>query len=130
MPDLQRVDWRGACGLLTVAALLLSGGGPASAAAPTAPAARPRASLAIGVTLHPYYSWTRNIVGDLPGFEAGQATDEVHHRLADGTLLHVSTWMRAGGPAGVAGGAGGDPGVIAEPFARGWVQLLVGATRP
>jgi len=26
-------------------------------------------SLKIGVTLHPYYSWTRNIVGDLPGYE-------------------------------------------------------------
>ncbi len=34
---------------------------------------------------------------------AAQATDEIHHRLADGTLLHVSTWMReapAGGPGG------------------------------
>lgn len=25
--------------------------------------------LRIGVTLHPYYSWTANIVGDLPGYE-------------------------------------------------------------
>ncbi len=25
--------------------------------------------LKIGVTLHPYYSWTRNVVGDLPGYE-------------------------------------------------------------
>src|SRR5215510_1187027 len=25
--------------------------------------------LKIGVTLHPYYSWTSNIVGDLPGYE-------------------------------------------------------------
>lgn len=25
--------------------------------------------LKIGVTLHPYYSWTQNIVGDLPGYE-------------------------------------------------------------
>ncbi|MBV8199488.1 MAG: hypothetical protein JOZ15_02585 [Acidobacteria bacterium] len=78
-----------------------------------------------------------------------QATDEVHHRLADGTLLHVSTWMRAapapqGAPAAVAGApaaaAGpavasssrdpnapsGDPALIAEPYARGWVQLLAG----
>lgn len=23
----------------------------------------------VGVTLHPYYSWTKNVVGDLPGFE-------------------------------------------------------------
>ena len=26
-------------------------------------------TLKIGVTLHPYYSWTRNIVGNLPGYE-------------------------------------------------------------
>ena len=25
--------------------------------------------LRIGVTLHPYYSWTKNVVGDLPGYE-------------------------------------------------------------
>jgi zinc transport system substrate-binding protein len=28
-----------------------------------------RAVVKVGVTLHPYYSWTRNVVGDLPGFE-------------------------------------------------------------
>jgi zinc transport system substrate-binding protein len=32
----------------------------------TAQSARP---LKIGVTLHPYYSWTKNVVGDLPGYE-------------------------------------------------------------
>lgn len=47
---------------------------PGPSAAATAPAAArrsapPRAPLRIGVTLHPYYSWTRNIVGDLAGFE-------------------------------------------------------------
>jgi zinc transport system substrate-binding protein len=31
--------------------------------------AQPVSTLKIGVTLHPYYSWTRNIVGDLPGYE-------------------------------------------------------------
>jgi zinc transport system substrate-binding protein len=31
--------------------------------------AQPRPTLKIGVTLHPYYSWTRNVVGDLPGYE-------------------------------------------------------------
>jgi zinc transport system substrate-binding protein len=25
--------------------------------------------LKVGVTLHPYYSWTANVVGDLPGYE-------------------------------------------------------------
>jgi zinc transport system substrate-binding protein len=29
----------------------------------------PAPTLKIGVTLHPYYSWTKNIVGDLPGYE-------------------------------------------------------------
>src|SRR5262249_26853868 len=37
------------------------------AAAP--PAAAQTTTLKIGVTLHPYYSWTRNIVGSLPGYE-------------------------------------------------------------
>ena len=32
----------------------------------TAQGVRP---LKIGVTLHPYYSWTKNVVGDLPGYE-------------------------------------------------------------
>ena len=36
---------------------------PGPAAAQGAP------TLRIGVTLHPYYSWTKNVVGDLPGFE-------------------------------------------------------------
>ena len=31
--------------------------------------AQPKATLRIGVTLHPYYSWTKNVVGDLPGYE-------------------------------------------------------------
>jgi zinc transport system substrate-binding protein len=32
-------------------------------------AAQPKPTLKIGVTLHPYYSWTKNVVGDLPGYE-------------------------------------------------------------
>src|SRR3984893_7982500 len=31
--------------------------------------AQPAKVLKIGITLHPYYSWTRNIVGTLPGYE-------------------------------------------------------------
>lgn len=31
--------------------------------------AQPGPTLKIGVTLHPYYSWTKNVVGDLPGYE-------------------------------------------------------------
>jgi hypothetical protein len=79
----------------------------------------------------------RAIVG-VAGAAAAQATDEVHHRLADGTLLHVSVWLReapaaggsgAVGPSAVADDPGRDPGVIAVPYARGWTQVLVGATR-
>jgi hypothetical protein len=55
--------------------------------------------------------------------------DEIHHRLEDGTILHVSTWMLRPGGAGAADAAGRG-GVIAEPFARGWTQLLIGAPRP
>ncbi len=31
--------------------------------------AQPKPALKIGVTLHPYFSWTKNVVGDLPGYE-------------------------------------------------------------
>jgi zinc transport system substrate-binding protein len=30
---------------------------------------KPAGPLKIGVTLHPYYSWTANVVGNLPGYE-------------------------------------------------------------
>ena len=35
----------------------------------SAQTARPVAPLRVGVTLHPYYSWTSNVVGKLPGYE-------------------------------------------------------------
>jgi zinc transport system substrate-binding protein len=31
--------------------------------------AQPAKVLKVGITLHPYYSWTKNVVGDLPGYE-------------------------------------------------------------
>jgi hypothetical protein len=77
-------------------------------------------------------------IAGVAGAAGAQATDEVHHRLADGTLLHVSVWLReapaaggsgAAGPSVVADDPGRDPGVIAVPYARGWTQVLVGATR-
>jgi zinc transport system substrate-binding protein len=43
------------------AALTLVGAAPVFAQA--------AGTLKIGVTLHPYYSWTKNVVGDLPGYE-------------------------------------------------------------
>jgi len=39
------------------------------AAAAHAQTAKPADTLKIGVTLHPYYSWTSNVVGNLPGYE-------------------------------------------------------------
>jgi hypothetical protein len=77
-------------------------------------------------------------IAGVAGTAGAPATDEVHHRLADGTLLHVSVWFRgapsaggsgAAGPSVAADDPGRDPGVIAVPYARGWTQVLVGATR-
>ena len=34
-----------------------------------APDAQAQETLRVGVTLHPYYSWASNVVGDLPGYE-------------------------------------------------------------
>jgi hypothetical protein len=59
--------------------------------------------------------------------------DEVHHRLADGTVLHVSIWMRASpGFARAAAGPDAAPAaaVIAVPYAEGWTQLLAGGGQP
>ncbi len=41
----------------------------ASGAPPDAMQPQPTGPLKIGVTLHPYYSWTKNVVGTLPGYE-------------------------------------------------------------
>jgi len=40
-----------------------------SASSQTAPTAKTTAPLKIGVSLHPYYSWTANVIGNLPGYE-------------------------------------------------------------
>jgi zinc transport system substrate-binding protein len=61
----------GLCALLAIGAQ--PGAAAASAAsearAPSAPREPGTPVLKIGVTLHPYYSWTKNIAGDLPGIE-------------------------------------------------------------
>lgn len=46
--------------------------------------------------------------------------DETHHRLADGTVLHVSTWYRPPG-------APPTSGIVRQPFAAGFLQILMGA---
>jgi zinc transport system substrate-binding protein len=61
---------RALTGLALLGLLAIDGQAALPAASMAAPqAAGSRAALVIGVTLHPYYSWTRNVVGDLPGFE-------------------------------------------------------------
>lgn len=40
-----------------------------SADAGAQPGGAPPRPLRIGVTLHPYFSWTRNVIGSLPGYE-------------------------------------------------------------
>lgn len=49
--------------------------------------------------------------------------DETHHRLADGTLLHVTLWFRADG-------AVPEGSALTEPFTKGWTQVLGGAQAP
>jgi hypothetical protein len=57
-----------------------------------------------------------------PGYvdTATAPLDEVHHRLTDGTLLHVSIWFRAAAAAAPA------DRVLTQPFTAGWTQILVG----
>ena len=50
--------------------------------------------------------------------------DEAHHRLADGTLLHVSIWFRAAAAAVPADRP------LTQPAAAGWTQVLVGRQGP
>jgi uncharacterized protein DUF6162 len=58
-----------------------------------------------------------------PGYvDATTPPDEVHHRLADGTLLHVSIWFRAA--------AAPPDRVLAQPSTAGWTQILVGRQQP
>ena len=50
----------------------------------------------------------------------GTPPDQVHQRLNDGTLLHVTLWFRADG----AGQA--DDAPIRQPFSTGWTQVVTG----
>lgn len=59
-----------------------------------------------------------------PGVPTDSApNDEEHHRLADGTVLHVSIWThRFGGQVG--------PAFVPQPEAAGWIQLLTAPLNP
>lgn len=50
--------------------------------------------------------------------------DEFHRQLSDGTLIHVSTWMRTGPP------KERSEEVIARPETAGWTQIVIGPEEP
>lgn len=60
-----------------------------------------------------------------PGVPPDQTyEDEEHHRLANGTMLHVSTWLHSNGGATA-------PRLVRMPQAEGWTQLYaVGPAQP
>jgi hypothetical protein len=68
--------------------------------------------------------WMIAIKEPEPGVPTDTApNDEEHHRLPDGTVLHVSIWThRFGGQL--------DPAFIAQPEAGGWTQVLVAPLNP
>jgi hypothetical protein len=55
-----------------------------------------------------------------PNTSDASPSDEVHHRLADGTLLHVSIWFRDSASAVPA------ERPVTQPAAAGWTQVVVG----
>lgn len=61
--------------------------------------------------------------GDLESRDPNTPIDEEHQRLADGTLVHVTTWYRDANAAA----AGGDGSF--RPEMAGWTQM-VGRARP
>lgn len=62
--------------------------------------------------------------GSVEPVVASTPPDELHHRLADGTVLQVSIWFCAGGSPAP------DGAVITRPFAEGWNQILAGSQGP
>lgn len=69
-------------------------------------------------------AWLIAIKEPEPGVPTDTApNDEEHHRLPDGTVLHVSVWThRFGGQL--------DPAFVAAPEAAGWTQVLIAPLNP
>ncbi len=69
-------------------------------------------------------AWMVAIREPEPGVPTDNApNDEEHHRLPDGTVLHVSIWThRFGGQV--------DPAFVAQPEAAGWTQVLTAPLNP
>jgi len=55
---------------------------------------------------------------DFESRDPNTQSDEEHQRLADGTLVHVTTWVRASGAGAVEGGA------TFQPEMAGWTQMV------
>ena len=55
-----------------------------------------------------------------PRLAPGTPTDEVHHVLADGTVLHVSLWFRPTSSAA--------DRIVCEPVNVGFLQMLAGSS--
>lgn len=70
-------------------------------------------------------AWLMLIQEPTPGMPPDQTVeDEEHHRLSDGSMLHVSTWINARG-------ATAAQRIVRVPQAEGWVQLYaVGPSAP
>jgi len=122
---------RAATGRWPDAATLSSGGIPPFAPDPTRTPYR-WSTLARGTTIN-YVgvpvsasspAWLLVIIEPEQGAPPDPApNDETHHRLPDGTTLHVSIWRvpEAERKSGFA--------AIPQPQNEGWTQLLIGATR-
>ncbi len=62
-------------------------------------------------------SWLLLVQEPIPGAPPDTAReDEEHNRLVTGEMLHVSTWVRAGGPVAVA--------LVTVPQSEGWTELF------
>jgi hypothetical protein len=127
------------------AARTITGRWPEAPAVTSLPKAAPGGDASLPAAV---YSWRRSSVGvvthylGLPAEDVSAAAwlivirepepgvptdtapnDEEHHRLADGTVLHVSIWThRFGGQV--------DSAFVPQPEAAGWTQVLTAPLNP
>jgi hypothetical protein len=124
---------RGATGRWPEAAVLANDGIPPFAADPTRKAATYRWSTLVQGTTVNYVgiptttaapAWLLAIIEPESGMPPDPApNDETHHRLPDGTTLHVSIWQTPENTRQSGFSA------LALPQNEGWTQLLVGTAR-
>lgn len=69
-------------------------------------------------------AWLIVVREPAPGERPDQPNeDEEHHRLTDGTMLHVSTWLREDAPST-------GTSFVRTPQAEGWTQVFAVGARP